>query len=55
MGFFKNVSVNAEANTMTIGGSVTFNDVLDPLYAVEKEIRESGLNLSRSHVAPISH
>ncbi|KFA74441.1 hypothetical protein S40288_08910 [Stachybotrys chartarum IBT 40288] len=38
LGFFDGVSVDAANNLMTIGGSVTFHDVFDPLYSAGKEI-----------------
>lgn len=38
LGFFDGVSVDAANNLMTIGGSVTFHDVFDPLYNAGKEI-----------------
>ena len=41
LGLFKNVAVDAAANTMTIGGGVIFDDVFDPLYNAGKEIRSS--------------
>lgn len=41
LGFFKNVSVDKAASTMTIGGAVLNGDVIEPLYAAGKEIRES--------------
>ena len=34
---FKTVKVDAAANTLTIGGAVTFHDILEPLYAAGKE------------------
>lgn len=43
-GHFKSVQVDAQANTLTIGGSVTFAEIVDPLYNVGKEIRELRLN-----------
>ena len=41
LGLFKNVAIDAAANTMTIGGGVIFDDVFDPLYNAGKEIRSS--------------
>lgn len=40
LGFFRSVSVDATANTMTIGGGTHFQDVFDPLFKEGKEIRE---------------
>ena len=39
LGGFKSVSIDAAASTMTIGGGVTFGDVLNPVYQAGKEIR----------------
>ena len=36
---FKTVKVDAAANTLTIGGAVTFGEILEPLYAAGKEMR----------------
>ncbi|KAF1923394.1 FAD binding domain-containing protein [Didymella exigua CBS 183.55] len=36
---FDGVSINTAASTMTIGGAVTFKDVLDPVHAAGKEIQ----------------
>ena len=36
----REVSIDAAANTMTVGGAATFDQVFQPLYAVGKEIRE---------------
>ncbi|KUL83490.1 hypothetical protein ZTR_10799 [Talaromyces verruculosus] len=36
---FNNVSVDAQNNRLTIGGSVRFGEILDPLYAAGKEIQ----------------
>ena len=44
LGHFKSGQVDAQANTLTIGGSVTFAEIVDPLYNVGKEIRELRLN-----------
>jgi hypothetical protein len=38
LGFFNGVEVDASNNLVTVGGAVTFNDVLDPLYAAGKEM-----------------
>lgn len=35
---FRNVSVDAAANTMRIGAAVRFGDVYEPLYNAGKEI-----------------
>jgi hypothetical protein len=35
---FRNVSVNAEKNTLTVGGGVRSLDVLDPVFNAGKEI-----------------
>lgn len=40
LGNFKQVSVDPTASTVTIGGAVTFGEVLDPVYKAGKEIRE---------------
>lgn len=39
LGLFRDVSIDATGNTMTIGGSVRFGDIFGPLYAAGKEIR----------------
>ena len=39
MSGFRDVKVDANANTLTVGGAVRFGDVLDLLYAAGKEIR----------------
>ena len=39
LGGFKSIAIDAAANTMTIGGAVTFGDVLNPGYNAGKEIR----------------
>lgn len=41
LGFFKNVSVDEAASTMTVGGAVVNGDVIEPLYAAGKELRQS--------------
>lgn len=38
---FNNITVDPEANTMTVGGATVFKDVINALYAVKKNIRES--------------
>ncbi|PKX95151.1 FAD-linked oxidoreductase [Aspergillus novofumigatus IBT 16806] len=38
---FRNVSVDAEKNTLTVGGGVRFMDVFDPVFNAGKEIRTS--------------
>lgn len=43
LGNFKSVSVDASANTMTIGGATIFADIYDPLYNAGKQIRECNL------------
>jgi FAD/FMN-containing dehydrogenase len=40
LGNFKNVSVDASANTMTVGGSAIFADIYDPLYNAGKQFRK---------------
>ncbi len=40
LGNFKSVSVDAYANTMTVGGATIFADIYDPLYNAGKQIRE---------------
>lgn len=37
---FRNVAVNASANTMTVGAATIFADMLDPLYAAGKQMRK---------------
>jgi hypothetical protein len=37
---FSDIKVHAEANTMMVGGSVSFKDVVEVLYAARKNIRE---------------
>ncbi|EUC44408.1 hypothetical protein COCMIDRAFT_98329 [Bipolaris oryzae ATCC 44560] len=39
LGGFKGVSINSAASTMTIGGAVTFGEVLNPVYQAGKEIQ----------------
>ena len=39
LGGFKQVSVDSSAKTMTIGGSVIFEEVIDPLYNAGFELR----------------
>lgn len=46
MGFFRNVTVDKDANTMTIGGSVLFKDTFEPLSAAGKEISMSIMTLA---------
>jgi FAD/FMN-containing dehydrogenase len=46
---FKGVSVDALANTMTIGGATIFADIYDPLYHAGKQIRECFMG-SNSHL-----
>ena len=41
LGLFTNVSVDAAASTMTIGGAVKNGDVIEPLYNAGKEIRRA--------------
>ena len=41
------IKVEPEANTMVVGGAAIFKDVADALYAVKKNIRESGHAHSR--------
>ena len=36
---FDKVEVDAEANRLTIGGGVLFEDIFDPLYNAGKELR----------------
>lgn len=42
---FKNVSVDAVANTLTIGGANTFGDAINPLYDAGKEMRKFEIRL----------
>ena len=46
MSAFRNVSVNAEENTLTVGGGVRFLDVFDPVFNAGKEI-------SKLHAIPV--
>lgn len=39
---FRNVTVNAEQNTLTVGGGVRFMDVFDPVFNAGKEISTLG-------------
>lgn len=39
LGAFDSISIDTSASTMTIGGAVTFGDILDPVHAAGKEIR----------------
>ncbi|KAF5846305.1 hypothetical protein GGP41_003702 [Bipolaris sorokiniana] len=39
---FRNVAVNASANTMTVGAATIFADMLDPLYAAGKQMPSGG-------------
>lgn len=39
LGHFNNYSINAEANTITVGGSIHFRNITGPLYAAGKEWR----------------
>ncbi|KAI0096946.1 FAD binding domain-containing protein [Nemania sp. FL0031] len=39
LGNFKNISIDATGNRMTVGGGVIFDDIFDPLHAVGKEIQ----------------
>lgn len=40
LGFFREISIDAAKNRMTVGGGVIFEDIFDPLYSVGKEIRK---------------
>lgn len=40
LGYFKTVQVDAKANQLIIGGSVTTEDIILPLYKAGKEFRE---------------
>lgn len=44
---FDDITVDAEANTMMVGGSANFKDVVEALYAARKNIRESTYALPR--------
>ncbi len=44
LGYFKRVEVDKEDNKLTIGGSVTFAEIVDPLYSAGKEIRTFVIN-----------
>lgn len=39
LGSFKSVVVDAEANTVTVGGSVKFSDLYNPLFSQGKWMR----------------
>ncbi|KXG46525.1 FAD-binding, type 2 [Penicillium griseofulvum] len=39
LGFFNSITIDKKKNTMTIGGSVKFSDVMPPLYKAGKEIQ----------------
>jgi fumiquinazoline A oxidase len=41
LGNFNTVDVDVKSDTITIGGSVIFDDIFDPLYNAKKEIRKS--------------
>jgi FAD/FMN-containing dehydrogenase len=41
---FNTIQINAENNTITIGGGVTYGDLYDPLYNIGKEIRKDSLD-----------
>lgn len=41
------MDVNAEGNTMTIGGAVTFAEIVDPLYNAGKQIRMTSIPMIR--------
>lgn len=45
LGFFNKTTVDADHNTMTIGGSVTFGDIMEPLSNAGKEIRRFNCTL----------
>lgn len=40
LGYFKSVNVDAKANQLIIGGSVTTEDIILPLFKAGKEFRE---------------
>lgn len=40
LGYFKTVQVDAKANQLIIGGSVTTEDIILPLYKAGKEFRQ---------------
>jgi fumiquinazoline A oxidase len=48
MGNFKSVNLDAEENTLTIGGAVTLSQVWDPLYLAGKELRTLSRLVPRS-------
>ncbi|KAI1416403.1 FAD binding domain-containing protein [Hypoxylon sp. FL1857] len=39
LGFFRDISIDAANNRMTIGGGVNFSDIFDPLHSVGKEMQ----------------
>jgi FAD/FMN-containing dehydrogenase len=43
LGNFNRVSVDATNDLMTLGGSVKFSDLMDPLYSAGKAIRKTAL------------
>lgn len=47
MSAFRNVFVDAEANTLTIGGGVRFLDIFDPVFDAGKEISKSGFTFDK--------
>lgn len=40
LSLFKNVRVDSHANTLTVGGGVTFAEILDPVFKAGREIRK---------------
>lgn len=42
------MQVDAEANTMTIGGAVRFEDIVDPLYNAGKQIRKAFIPMTHT-------
>lgn len=41
LGFFHDIKIDKEASTITIGGSVKFGELIQPLFDVGKEIRKT--------------
>lgn len=54
LGNFNHVSVDTDANTMTIGAAVRFRDVVGPLGKAKKELRQSPFPSFISHTKLIN-
>lgn len=56
MSAFRNVSVDAETSTLTVGGGVRFLDVFDPVFDAGKEISTlKSLSLRLTQMLTITH